>query len=129
MQINCIKENCLYVSNLDCTKSFYHRILQLPLISYVEDRHVFFQAGESVLLCFLPEVTKNEKILPPHHAHGPQHLAFEVPEDEYQRWKERLEKHQIQVTHEQHWRDKLYSMYFRDPDGHILEILPPGIWE
>ena len=129
MQISSIKENCLYVHDLDRTTSFYHHILQLPLISFVEGRHVFFREGDSVLLCFLPEVTKNEKTLPPHYAFGPQHLAFEVPHEEYRRWKERLKTHQIRVIHEQHWRDNLYSMYFYDPDGHTLEILPPGIWE
>jgi catechol 2,3-dioxygenase-like lactoylglutathione lyase family enzyme len=129
MTISQIKENCLYVSDLDRSRDFYHYKLGLPLISFVDGRHVFFRAGSSVLLCFLPEVTRNEKTLPPHFAYGPQHLAFQVPQEEYILWREKLEELQIEVVHEQHWKEDRYSMYFHDPDGHVLEIVPPGIWE
>lgn len=129
MKISHIKENCLYVSDLDRTRDFYHYQLGMPLISFVDGRHVFFRAGSSVLLCFLPEVTKAEKTLPPHFAYGPQHLAFEVPGKEYEQWKEKLKQLNIKIIHEQHWKAGRYSMYFHDPDGHVLEIVPPGIWE
>ena len=129
MKITKIKENCLYVNDLERSRHFYHNKLGLPMISHVEGRHIFFRAGSSVLLCFLPEVTKAESKLPPHFAYGPQHLAFEVAAGEYVQWKEKLHEQDIGVVHEQHWRDDLYSMYFHDPDGHLLEIVPPGIWE
>lgn len=129
MKISHIKENCLYVSDLDRTRDFYHYQLGMPLISFVDGRHVFFRVGSSVLLCFLPEVTKAEKTLPPHFAYGPQHLAFEVPWEDYEQWKEKLKQFNIKIIHEQHWKADRYSMYFHDPDGHVLEIVPPGIWE
>jgi catechol 2,3-dioxygenase-like lactoylglutathione lyase family enzyme len=129
MHIKQVKENCLYVSDLDRSLAFYHHLLGMPLISHVAGRHVFFRAGSSVLLCFLPEVTKAEKTLPPHFAYGTQHLAFEVPLEEYELWKEKLEQEGIAIIHEQHWKDDLYSCYFHDPDGHVLELIPPGIWE
>lgn len=129
MNITQVKENCLYVSDLDRSLDFYHQKLGLPLISHVEGRHVFFRAGSSVLLCFLPEVTRAETKLPPHFAYGSQHLAFEVRTDEYDIWKKRLEEQDIEVVHEQHWKDDLYSLYFHDPDGHLLEIVPPRIWD
>ncbi len=129
MEITQIKENCLYVSDLDCSRYFYHQQLHFPLISQVEGRHIFFRAGSSILLCFLPEVTQAETKLPPHFAHGPQHLAFEVAAGEYAAWKKHLRSQGIEIIYEQHWKDRLYSMYFHDPDGHLLEIVPPGIWE
>jgi hypothetical protein len=39
-----------------------------------------------------------------------------------------LEKN-IRITHEQEWKDGLKSFYFEDPFGHVLEIVPDGIWE
>ncbi|MEK6476989.1 VOC family protein [Catalinimonas sp. 4WD22] len=129
MEILQIKENCLYVSDLLRTRHFYKEVIGLELISFVEGRHVFFRAGRSVLLCFLPEVTKQEETLPPHFAYGQQHLAFEVSQSEYEEWKKKLTDQNIKIVHEQHWKENLYSFYFYDPDQHVLEIIPPGIWE
>jgi glyoxalase family protein len=50
------------------------------------------------------------------------HVAFEVATDEAQRyWRERLGEHDVEVTP---ILDRKYfrSIYFHDPDGHILEI-------
>ena len=79
-----IKETCLYVNDLDQTAEFYLNILELPLISRSEGRHIFFRCGSSVLLCFLNTATIAEETLPPHYAVGRQHLAFEVTVDEYE---------------------------------------------
>ncbi len=124
-----IKETCLYVSDLQATRDFYNGILGLPVISLVEGRHVFFKAGEDVLLCFIAEATKNEKVLPPHFASGRQHLAFEVNKDSYGSWKSNLTDNGVAITHEEKWRTDLYSFYFDDPDGHVIEIVTPGLWE
>lgn len=129
MTIRKIKETCLYVSDLERTKQFYHEQLGFPVISHVKDRHVFFRAGASVLLCFNPEKTKVDTQLPPHFGYGQLHLAFEVSPEEYKSWKEAIEARQIQILHEQEWKAGLKSFYFHDPDGHVLEIVPEGIWE
>lgn len=129
MEILQIKENCLYVGDLLKTRQFYEKVMNFELISFVEGRHVFFRTGSSVLLCFLPEVTKKEKNLPPHFAYGQQHLAFEVSLRDYEAWKNKLMEQNVEIIHEQHWKNDLYSFYFHDPDQHVLEIIPPGIWE
>nr|WKN36414.1 VOC family protein [Tunicatimonas sp. TK19036] len=129
MSINFIKETCLYVSDLNRTRAFYEEVLGFSVISQVENRHIFFRVGKQVLLCFNPEATKNEKTLPPHFAYGAQHVAFEIPAEEYARWKRRLIDNGITIIHEQTWKGDLMSCYFHDPDGHVLELIPPGIWE
>ncbi len=128
MRITQIKENCLYISDLDQSEWFYNGLLNLPLISKVAGRHIFFRAGSSVLLCFVAEKTKADKNLPPHYAYGKQHLAFEVAKEDYQKTKEQFKKHNIPITHEQSWSDNLRSFYFEDPDGHVLEVVQCGIW-
>jgi catechol 2,3-dioxygenase-like lactoylglutathione lyase family enzyme len=129
MNITQIKETCLYISDLNEAEAFYSGLLRFPLISKVDDRHIFFRCGTSVLLCFLPEVTQAESTLPPHFAAGKQHLAFEVDQADYQKSKETLIQNNITITHEQSWAEGLKSFYFEDPFGHVLEIVPKGIWE
>src|SRR5690554_3880828 len=129
MNITQIKETCLYISDLDTAEDFYADVLGFPLISKVEGRHIFFRCGSSVLLCFLPEVTKMESTLPPHFAEGKQHLAFEVEQSDYLATKHKLIQQHIKITHQQEWRDGLESCYFEDPFGRVLEIVPKGIWD
>lgn len=129
MKFTQIKETCLYVSDLDSAVGFYHEILELPIISRVEGRHVFFRCGSSVLLCFLPEATEVESTLPSHYAKGKQHIAFEVQKSDYLKTKSKLLEQGITFTHEQEWSHGLKSIYFEDPFGHVLEVVPKGIWE
>jgi len=129
MRFNQIKETCLYIDDLEIAFDFYHQLLGLEVISRVDQRHIFFRCGTSVLLCFIAEATKNEEKLPPHFAAGKQHIAFEVAQEDYEGALQKLKEHGIKITHIQEWKDGKESFYFDDPFGHVLEILPPGIWE
>lgn len=129
MNIQQIKETCLYVTDLEKTADFYHGKLAFPIIGRKKDRHVFFRAGSSVLLCFIATATQHESVLPPHFATGKQHLAFQVSPEEYEKHKALVQAKNITIIHEQNWKNDLRSFYFEDPDGHLLEIVPYGIWE
>jgi catechol 2,3-dioxygenase-like lactoylglutathione lyase family enzyme len=129
MKISGIKETCIYVADLDRTENFYSKILLLGIHSRVEGNHVFFRAGNAMLLCFLKGATEKQNSLPPHYAQGNLHFAFEAPADDYEKWKQRLTESGVNIEHEQLWKNNLKSCYFRDPDGHLAEILQPGIWE
>lgn len=126
--LNGIKETSLYVADLSITEKFYHERLNFPVISRVEGRHIFFRAGNSLLLCFLPEATRNDEEMPPHYANGQIHLAFEVPKNMYYPFKEWIQNQGIPIEFEKHWHDDFLSFYFRDPDNHSLEILTEGMW-
>jgi len=128
MQFNQIKETCLYIKDLDATERFYVEKLGLECFAKVPGRHVFFRVGSSVLLCFNSEMTKVDPVLPPHYAEGKQHLAFEVPSDDYDKRKEEIQSYGIAITHEHTWPSGLKSFYFEDPDGHVLEVVPTGLW-
>ena len=129
MNICRIKETCLYVKDLEQTKSFYTTILELPVISSVPNRHVFFRAGESVLLCFIAEKTVQETILPPHGANGQIHFAFEVPQSGYNNAREKIAAHSIPILHNHVWPNGKHSFYFHDPDKHLVEIIEEGLWD
>lgn len=128
MQFTQIKETCLYVADLDRTRAFYAERLGLEVISMVEGSHVFFRAGTSVLLCFLPEASKAKQSPPPHYAHGKQHLAFEAPDDHYEALLRAVQERGIKVYHHEKWPNHKRSFYFDDPDGHVLEVVERGVW-
>lgn len=129
MNIARIKETCIYVTDLERTNRFYAGTLGLPVISLVKGRHVFFRAGESVLLCFIAEKTGQEKELPPHGASGSVHFAFEVTREEYPAALRKIREAAIIVLHEHTWPNGLRSFYFHDPDENLVEIIEEGLWE
>lgn len=124
-----IKETCLYVSDLEQTETFYNGKLGLEIISRVEGRHIFFRAGESVLLCFIAEATKKEQNLPPHFASGQMHYAFEISKNEYNECRQQIQDSGIKIEHNQEWPNGKKSFYFRDPDQHLVEVIEEGLWE
>ncbi|HTL53561.1 MAG TPA: VOC family protein [Planctomycetota bacterium] len=129
MHLAKILETCLYVADLDRTEAFYCGLLGLEQIGRANGRHVFFRVGEGVLLCFIASATSRASEKAPHGATGSQHAAFEVPADEYAAWKQRLTAAGIPIVDEVTWRPGVQSVYFHDPDGHLLEIVQPGLWD
>ena len=129
MKFTQVKETCLYIEDLERSARFYHDLLQLPIISRVEDRHIFFRCGKSVLLCFLNKATIQEKKLPPHYAIGRQHIALEVSMRQYPKVKQEVIDAGIAIIHQEPWGTRYESFYFYDPDGHVLEIVPTGMWD
>jgi catechol 2,3-dioxygenase-like lactoylglutathione lyase family enzyme len=124
-----IKETCLYMHDLEKARKFYHEILELPVISYVPSKHIFFSAGSSVLLCFNPKDSKNKTSPPAHYGGGKQHFAFEVAERDYEKSKDWIRGKGIKITDTVIWKDDIESFYFEDPEGNVLEIVPEkGIW-
>lgn len=129
MEIRQIKETCLYIKDLEKSRQFYQEKLGFEMIGQHENRHIFFRVGSSVLLCFIAQATQNETSLPSHFGSGNIHLAFEVNTKDYDLWKEKIKLLDIEIIQEQGWKKGLKSFYFRDPDGHLLEIVPEGIWD
>lgn len=125
-----IKETCLYIHDLEAAKKFYHETLELPLISYVEGKHIFLRAGSSVLLCFNPDDSKRKTSPPAHYGGGKQHFAFEVNKADYPSARTWITRKGIQITDTVTWKSGAESFYFEDPEGNILEIVPDaGIWD
>ena len=125
-----IKETCLYIRDLEKAKSFYHELLGLPVISYVQEKHLFLRVGTSVLLLFNPEDSKKKTSPPAHFGGGKQHFAFEVNEKIYDVYKSEIAEKGIAIIDEIVWRSGKTSFYFNDPEGNVLVILPEkGIWD
>ena len=128
MNFRQIKETCIYFHDLEKAKEFYHTLLELPIISYIKEKHIFFRAGSSVLLCFNPDDSRIKKSPPAHFADGKYHFAFEVKKEEYEKHKQEILSKGISIIDKVIWETGQESFYFEDPVGNVLEIVPEGIW-
>ena len=129
MKFKQIKETCLYFRDLEKAKHFYHELLDLPVISYSKDKHIFFRAGNSVLLCFNPDDSKLKKSPPGHYGEGKYHFALEVTKEEYEVQKMEFQNKGLSIIDKVVWETGQESFYFEDPEGNVVEIIPEGIWD
>ena len=53
---------------------------------------------------------------------------FAIPAAELDAWADRLAAHGVEVVERRVWDRGGTSLYFRDPDGHLLELATPGVW-
>lgn len=130
IQIKKIKETCLYIQDLERALEFYHKTLELPVIHYEKNRHLFLRAGESVLLIFNPEDSRMKTSPPAHFGGGKQHFAFEVMSEDYESTKQKILNKNILIIEEVTWKSGARSFYFNDCDGNVLEVVPgKGVWD
>ena len=132
-QLTGIVETALYVDDLERARTFYQQLLGLsPLTS--DARFVAFDVGgRSVLLLFrrgakLETVHLPGGTIPPHDGSGPVHVAFAIAAAELPAWEMRLGEHNVAIEGRTDWPRGGRSVYFRDPDGHLLELVTPGVW-
>jgi catechol 2,3-dioxygenase-like lactoylglutathione lyase family enzyme len=65
--------------------------------------------------------------IPPHDGHGPPHVAFAIAAEALAQWEERLSEHDVAIEGRTDWSRGGHSIYFRDPDGHLVELATPGL--
>ena len=89
--------------------------------------------GRQVLLLFrrggsvAPSQTSFGAI-PAHDGQGTQHLCFSVDHGELDHWAAHLGRCDVPVESRLDWSHGGSSVYFRDPDGHSLEVGTSGLW-
>ncbi|HYT95164.1 MAG TPA: VOC family protein [Gemmataceae bacterium] len=129
-----ILETCLYARDLEAAERFYTSLFELEVIARMPGRHVFFRCGRGVLLIFNPDKTEAETVLidetavPRHGARGAGHMAFAVPEAEFETWRGRLAAAGVAVEVEIVWPNGGRSLYLRDPAGNSVELATPRLW-
>lgn len=128
-----VLESSLYVDNLDRSIQFYRTLFDFPTLMAdqrfcalsVADRQVLllFRKGASASAMTIPGGT-----IPPHDGTGTSHLAFSIPASDLAAWEQRLAGHGVAIESRVRWERGGWSVYFRDPDGHLLELVTPGCW-
>lgn len=129
-----IIETILYVDDLPRAVAFYRDELGLePMAGDPARFQAFNVGGRQVLLLFkrggtLQPTPVPGGVIPPHDGRGPHHLGLAVTAEAYGAWLARLRERGIATEGEARWERGGRSVYFRDPDGHLLELVTPGIW-
>ncbi len=130
-----ILETALYVEDIDRAGAFYENIMGLRLLHAEARMRAYDVRGRSVLLLFLrgattePVRTKSG-LIPAHDANGQIHIAFAIAADQLEPWRQHLTDHGIAIEGTSDWQRGGHSLYFRDPDGNMLEVATtPGLWE
>ncbi|MEX2044904.1 MAG: VOC family protein [Opitutus sp.] len=133
--INGVVETVLYTDDLGRAIAFYRDLLGLAPMQGDGERFQAFDTGAGrVLLLFKrggtlePQPVAMGGVIPPHDGHGPLHIAFAIALADYDTWCARLRGHRVAIESETHWERGGRSVYFRDPDNHLVELVTPGIW-
>src|SRR5580704_2234198 len=128
-----VLETSLYVDDLDRASRFYEDVFALRRM-FADDRlRAYSVSNRSVLLIFKRGASNRVTQFPfgtigPHDGHGPLHFAFSIASDELGTWEEHLSLHKIEIENRIRWPSGGVSVYFRDPDNHLVELATPGIW-
>ena len=64
----------------------------------------------------------------PHDGEGELHIAFAIPAAELATWEAWLAENGIEIEEKRTWEFGGQSLYFRDPDRHLIELATPGVW-
>jgi catechol 2,3-dioxygenase-like lactoylglutathione lyase family enzyme len=133
--INGVVETILYSDDLERATRFYRDVLGLAPMKGDGERFQALDSGANrVLLLFKRGGTLTAQpvpsggVLPPHDGHGPLHVAFAINAADYDVWCARLQERGVNVESETQWERGGRSIYFRDPDHHLVELVTPGIW-
>ena len=129
-----VLETALYVGDLDVSETFYRQLFGFERLLRDERMCALAVPGRQVLLLFRrggsvkPSPTPFG-LIPAHDAHGEQHLCFRIEHADVPRWAEHLAARAIALESRLDWDKGATSLYFRDPDGHSLEVGTSGLWE
>ena len=126
-------------SNRQATIDFYQGVLGMPLVfsqpnlDVPEEEHLYFDTGDGRLITFFVRPSRVSDPTPnPEGIGNLHHLAFTVSRAVYTQVAQRLNERGIWNTGEID-RGFMYSIYFRDPNGQLLEMacfkfVPPEGW-
>jgi catechol 2,3-dioxygenase-like lactoylglutathione lyase family enzyme len=128
-----ILETCVYVTDMKRSREFYSGLFGYSIMNSDERFCAFNVGGKQVLILFLQGsdlegTTRPFGFIPPHDSRGRGHVGFSIPAESLPAWRKRLDERGIRVESQFKWPSGGTSIYFRDPDGHLLELLTPGVW-
>lgn len=131
--INGILETGIYVVDVARSHAFYERVFGFRPVLVDERICVFAVAPAQVLILFqrrgtLDPVPVGDSYIPAHDGSGPQHFAFSIAESDVEKWQKHLADHDVTIESAVTWPQGGKSLYFRDPDGLLVELATPGLW-
>src|SRR6185295_5352557 len=133
MQVSGILETALSVADPTESAAFYKRLFGFDTLLDTERLIALNVAGRDVLLLFKKGATEQPAtlpggVIPGHGASGRSHLAFSITADDVEPWQKRLAAEGVSIESVVNWPGGAKSIYFRDLDQHLLELMSPGFW-
>lgn len=122
-----ILETALYVGDLARSAAFYEKVFGFRTMTNFAPRGCALSAGErEVLLLFTRDGSRTGET--PHYGNGELHLAFAIRAEDLNAWETWLASNDIAIEEKKLWDRGGTSLYFRDPDRHLIEVATPGVW-
>jgi len=134
--VNGVVETALYVDDLERSGRFYEEVFGFRLLLGEDRMRAYSVADRQVLLLFkiggsTQPSPMHGGVIPPHDGRGTLHLAFAIALCEIEPWKRHLDEKGVALESQVHCGDDSPlgdSLYFRDPDSHLIELITPGCW-
>ncbi len=128
-----ILESALYVADLARSAAFYRRVFGFAELVADARMRALAVPDRQVLLLFRNEASRAGAPtpfgrIPGHDGQGTLHLCFAIARDQVTAWEAHLAAQDIAVESRLDWPHGAVSLYFRDPDGHSLEVGTNGLW-
>jgi catechol 2,3-dioxygenase-like lactoylglutathione lyase family enzyme len=126
-------ELALYCEDPARAAAFYRELLSATVL-FEDARLVALDAGQSTVLLLFRRGASSAGVdlpsgrIPSHDGTGPVHLAFGIGYADLDEWEARLQAMQVEIESRVSWSRGGKSLYFRDPDGHSVELATPGTW-
>lgn len=128
-----VLETALYVEDLPRAVQFYQTIFHFDILVSNERLSAMSVAGKQVFLLFqkgesVKPLKTSGGVIPPHDGDGNLHMAFSVATAEFDAWEKWLQQNGVIIESYVNWTEGGRSLYFRDPDRHVIELATPGTW-
>jgi catechol 2,3-dioxygenase-like lactoylglutathione lyase family enzyme len=122
-----VLETALYVADIARSAEFYRTLFGFEVIDTGERLWALSVADRQVLL-LCQKGASADLAAGSHDGGGRLHLAFAIPVVELPAWEAWFGQHDVAIEERRTWERGGYSLYIRDPDGHLIEVATPGVW-
>jgi catechol 2,3-dioxygenase-like lactoylglutathione lyase family enzyme len=132
--LNGVLETALVVEDVARATRFYHELFGLEVMLQSERLASLHVKPAQVLLLFrrggsLDDIPLPGGVVPGGmDAEGRGHMAFAIDAEQLDAWRGWLERNAVAIESTVQWERGGTSLYFRDPDGNLLELATPGVW-
>lgn len=133
MRINGIVETAIHVKDVLRSTKFYEGLFQLQKMVGDDRFCALALPGNTVLLLFKQGGTSTPVVIPGgtipgHGGSGDLHFAFKISAEDLDYWERALADAGVTIESRVKWELGGTSLYFRDPDNHLVELITPGCW-
>jgi catechol 2,3-dioxygenase-like lactoylglutathione lyase family enzyme len=132
--LNGVLETALVVEDVARATQFYRELFGFDVMAQSDRLASLDVKPAQVLLLFRRGGSLHDTQLPGGvlpggvDSQGRGHMAFAIAAEQFEAWRRWLEQNAVAIESTVRWERGGTSLYFRDPDGNLLELATPGVW-